>query len=474
MRIAKLLLETTNDSFMANGSQGSLLSRLAVAALRLNNHAIATDAISYRQNQFRNDMNPLDSCAIVRNLLRAGNGTEAYQILEEELSLPMISTNEDETAEAQCNLLKSRAQALASIASWHFFGGEPRAAVYACRIMCAMGPAVRQAKISGSELGVPFLRLLQGASQCQSKIRTGEIVKESFLGPNSEKVSKLQVPCNVVYAVLDVMMTLPSENDDRVYEVLSNALVRRVLFVTGAVNMDGCPPPDRGEAAFIGRSNVGKSSLVNAVTNRKALAYTSKRPGKTQQFNFFAVNDKVGREQEIKYGDTVHGSKDADSFYMVDVSEIVVSWTSGKSARSHTCCFYQLPGFGYARVPEKQRKEWSSFMQEYIATRPTLRVLFHLIDSRHGPTEEDAAIMKQVEENIPPTAKYVIVLTKADKNSKGAPGNYSGKVSHDVMNKLRQVMGETLQHDVPVVLTSAESKLGRDKMWSYLRRAAIS
>ena len=93
-RIAKLLLETTNDPFMANGSQGSLLSRLAVAALRLNNHAIATDAISHRQNQFRNDMNPLESCAIVRNLLRAGNGTEAYQILEEELSLPMISTNE--------------------------------------------------------------------------------------------------------------------------------------------------------------------------------------------------------------------------------------------------------------------------------------------------------------------------------------------------------------------------------------------
>ena len=72
-RIAKLLLETTNDSFMANGSQGSLLSRLTVAALRLNNHAIATDAISHRQNQFRNDMNPLESCAIVRTLLRAGN-----------------------------------------------------------------------------------------------------------------------------------------------------------------------------------------------------------------------------------------------------------------------------------------------------------------------------------------------------------------------------------------------------------------
>ena len=78
---------------MANGSQGSLLSRLTVAALRLNNHAIAMDAISYRQNQFRNDMNPLESCAIVRNLLRAGNETEAYQILEEELSLPIVKVH---------------------------------------------------------------------------------------------------------------------------------------------------------------------------------------------------------------------------------------------------------------------------------------------------------------------------------------------------------------------------------------------
>ena len=109
-----------------------------------------------------------------------------------------------------------------------------------------------------------------------------------------------------------------------------------------------------------------------------------------------------------------------------------------------------------------------------MATRQTLRVLFHLVDSRHGPTVEDENIMKQVDENLPTYAKYVIVLTKADKNVKGTRENYAGKVSSQVMEKLCRAMNENLRQDVPVVLTSAESKLGRDEMWSYLRRAATS
>ena len=260
----------------------------------------------------------------------------------------------------------------------------------------------------------------------------------------------MDMPCNVVYSVLNVMMTFPSENSDRVYEILSNALVRRVIFVTGAVNMDGCPAADRGEAAFVGRSNVGKSSLVNMVTNRKSLAYTSKRPGKTQQFNFFAVNDKPGREKEIRYGDVLPGKKDPDSFYLVD-----------------------LPGFGYAKVPEKVRQEWSSFREEYISHRKTLRVLFHLVDGRHGPTEEDASIMKQVAENLPAYATYVAVLTKADKNVKGSSSDKTlGRVSPDVMNQMREVMKENGVASAPVILTSAETKLGRDDIWRYLRLAA--
>lgn len=213
--------------------------------------------------------------------------------------------------------------------------------------------------------------------------------------------------------------------------------------------MAGCPPADRGEAVFIGRSNVGKSSLVNMVTNRKSLAYTSKRPGKTQQFNFFAVNDKPGREKEIKYGDVVEGEKDADSFYMVD-----------------------LPGFGYAKVPEKQRQEWRDFMREYISTRKTLRVLFHLVDGRHGPTEEDASIMKQVSEDLPSYATYVVVLTKADKNVKAASQQNPGKVSNEILDGLRQTMRENGLSSAPVIQTSAETKLGRDDMWRYLRLAA--
>jgi GTP-binding protein EngB required for normal cell division len=84
------------------------------------------------------------------------------------------------------------------------------------------------------------------------------------------------------------------------------------------------------------------------------LAYTSKTPGKTQQFNFFAVNDKPEKEREVRYGDDIKGEKDPDSFYMVD-----------------------LPGFGFAKVPDKQRQEWAKFMSEYIETRKTLKVIFH-------------------------------------------------------------------------------------------------
>ncbi|EED91354.1 predicted protein, partial [Thalassiosira pseudonana CCMP1335] len=175
------------------------------------------------------------------------------------------------------------------------------------------------------------------------------------------------------------MIAFPSENKDGTFEALCNALVRRTVFVTGAVGMDGCPEADRGEVAFIGRSNVGKSSLVNMLTNRKSLAFTSKTPGKTQQFNYFAVNDKPELARQIRYG------------------------------------------FGFAKVPQKQRQQWSDFMEQYFEQRETLRIVFHLIDARHGPTDEDSNIMKKVSTILgSKKAQYVIILTKADKNVKGA------------------------------------------------------
>jgi len=318
-------------------------------------------------------------------------------------------------------------------------------AVLALQMLKEMGPAARH--LSAEELDMPWLRLLSGAAQCEKGRRKGDVQ------PCEGLATPVELPCNLGYSVLTAMSSFPSDNDDSIYEALSNGLVRRVLFVKGAVDMAGLPPPDRGEAAFIGRSNVGKSSLVNMITNRKSLAYISNTPGKTQQFNFFTVNDKPGREKEIRFGDKVEGEKDEDSFYLVD-----------------------LPGFGFAKVPDKQKMKWSSFMGEYLENRKTLKVVFHLIDSRHGPIDEDSNIMKQVGETLPANVAYVVVLTKADKNAKGNAAkngsNKPGKVSIDVMNKLREVMHENKVGNAPILLTSAENKLGRDDMWRYLRRAA--
>jgi GTP-binding protein len=161
------------------------------------------------------------------------------------------------------------------------------------------------------------------------------------------------------------------------------------------------------------------------------------------------VNDKPDREREIKYGDELQGEKDLDSFYIVD-----------------------LPGFGYAKVPEKQKQEWSRFMQEYMQSRKTLKVIFHLVDSRHGPASEDARIMKQIGEILPSRVKYVVVLTKADKNVKGSTKSNEGKVSRDVMDSLRQTMKANKVGNAPVILSSAETKLGRDDLWRYMRIAA--
>lgn len=440
--IANFLLDECDVGF-AYGYRGSLLARLAVAALHWDNHDVARRAIEIRRLEYRASMRPMESAAIVRGLLRVHNVTDALNMVADELSLPLEGT--DLETEENHDRIKHRARSLASVASRHLFEGEPSMAVMALQMLKEMGPAARHLTVE--ELDMPWLRLLNGAAQCQKGLRKGQVQ------PCEGLAESVELPCNLAYSVLNAMSSFPSNNDDSIYEALSNCLVRRVLFVTGAVDMEGLPPADRGEAAFIGRSNVGKSSLVNMITNRKSLAYTSNTPGKTQQFNFFTVNDIPGREKEFKYGDTVEGMKDDDSFYLVD-----------------------LPGFGFAKVPDKQKQKWASFMGDYLENRKNLKVVFHLIDSRHGPIDEDANIMKQVGETLPSNVEYVVVLTKADKNVKGNASkngsNKPGKVSIDVMNRLREVMRENKVGKAPVLLTSAENKLGRDEVWRYLRKAA--
>jgi GTP-binding protein EngB required for normal cell division len=462
--IAHFLLEEVDMSF-AYGYRGSLLSRLAVASLHMNNHDIAERCITERRISHRSSMLPLESAAIVRGLLRCHHVKEAWEVLEDELSLPLDGWVEfdasqfndelhleEEAVRQQLEIrdkLIHRARSIGSIASRHFYEEEPTAGMAAISKLKDMGEIVKESGLTAEDLGMPWERFVRGAAMCESKRRDGK-----WDGDDSDE-DPSSWPCNIVYTVLDAMIAYPPENKDVTFEALCNALVRRTVFVTGAVNMDGCPEADRGEVAFIGRSNVGKSSLVNMLTNRKSLAFTSKTPGKTQQFNYFAVNDKPELARQIRYGDEVGGSKDGDSFYIVD-----------------------LPGFGFAKVTQQLRQEWSDFMEEYIEQRETLRVIFHLIDARHGPTDEDGKIMQKVGSILGSDrqrnhAKYVIILTKADKNVKGANSQKNpGKVSQSVRERLVNTMNANGVGYAPIVLTSAETRLGRDEVWKYLRLAA--
>lgn len=228
-----------------------------------------------------------------------------------------------------------------------------------------------------------------------------------------------------VFDVLDLMDYAGVPKDGTTFEFMANAAVRQVEFVTGAVSMDTLPPPLGAEIAFIGRSNVGKSSLVNMLVNRKALAYVSGRPGKTQQFNYFVVNQR----------------DPSSAFHLVD-----------------------LPGVGYAKVPRPLQQEWMRFMMQYFKQRISLQVVFHLVDGRHGALADDEVLMAEMGK-LRGSFHYVVVLTKMDKVDKK-------RVARDILNTTRSALVRNgCGEDVPIVATSAESKLGRDEMWLHLQTA---
>jgi ribosome biogenesis GTP-binding protein YsxC/EngB len=240
--------------------------------------------------------------------------------------------------------------------------------------------------------------------------------------------------------VLDVMRYFGVEADAEVLEQVANVAVHEVEFVKGAVDMDTLPPEGVPEACFAGRSNVGKSSLVNMICNRKKLAFTSKTPGKTQEFNYFLVSG--GRAQGVGAG------AEKNVFHLVD-----------------------LPGVGYAEVPTFKREAWKQFYRDYLSRRRSLRVLFQLIDSRHGALKDDLELMSLVSEvgvagGGAKPFEHVIVLTKMDKRE--------GMDVTAVLEMVRRALRETGcdAERTPIVFTSSSSKLGRDEMWRYLRLAA--
>ena len=167
---------------------------------------------------------------------------------------------------------------------------------------------------------------------------------------------------------MKVSFPLAPEPEAATAEAARQLFAGPVDFVKGVVAMDGLPPADRPEVCFAGRSNVGKSSLINALTGRKSLARASNTPGRTQEINYFALGDQS---------------------YLVD-----------------------LPGYGFAKAPVAVVQKWQALLKNYLAGRPTLRRAFCLIDARHGIKPVDHEIMTLLDRSAVP---FQVVLTKTDK-----------------------------------------------------------
>ncbi|MBM3432554.1 MAG: YihA family ribosome biogenesis GTP-binding protein [Bacteroidetes bacterium] len=193
-------------------------------------------------------------------------------------------------------------------------------------------------------------------------------------------------------------------------------IIRAQYLISSATHKQ-CPAADRPEFAFIGRSNVGKSSLINMLTRQQGLAKTSARPGKTQLINHFTVT-----------------SADKKNWYLVD-----------------------LPGYGYATVSQKARRNWGNMIESYIRKRENLLCLFVLIDSRHSPQTIDINFINALGNwKIP----FVLVFTKADKNKPGATLRHR--------DEFLSVLSQTWEMPPPHVITSAVSRAGREELLAHL------
>ncbi len=191
-----------------------------------------------------------------------------------------------------------------------------------------------------------------------------------------------------------------------------NLNVNDVKLECTAVNKTQYPIDRKPEVAFVGRSNVGKSALINYLVNRKALARISSTPGKTRGINFYNVENKL---------------------YFVD-----------------------LPGYGYAKVSQKEKESWVKMINQYLTERESLRILILLIDIRHLPTELDKTMLDWIRGN---QLNLIVVATKADKLAKS-----------DIQKHLEQVrntLGLTVQEYILPV--SAEKRFGREELWELIQ-----
>ena len=189
--------------------------------------------------------------------------------------------------------------------------------------------------------------------------------------------------------------------------------VANAEFVVSNTNVEQCPKTKLPEYAFIGRSNVGKSSLINMLCNKKKLAKTSSRPGKTQLINHFLINKQ---------------------WYLVD-----------------------LPGYGYARTSKAQKKTFQKFITDYLIKRKELISTFLLIDLRHKPQPLDIKYMHWLGKNLIP---FSIIFTKADKLKEVEINEHILKY----LNDIRKDWDEIPQH----FITSSEKKIGKSELLNYI------
>ena len=199
----------------------------------------------------------------------------------------------------------------------------------------------------------------------------------------------------------------------------------RSEYVTSAVSKKTCPEERLPEIVFVGRSNVGKSSLINSLTNRKSLARTSGTPGKTQTINFFRVEFSSN-----------HQPLTTNHFYLVD-----------------------LPGYGYAKTSKTNRKLWAKFIDEYLSSDRDIKFVCQLIDMRHPPQESDLkSFASLVEKNLP----VLIVATKSDKLGK------TQRQKH--LDAIKNSLGVDAQSVLPYSSTKNE---GRSELLDVIANSLI-
>lgn len=202
--------------------------------------------------------------------------------------------------------------------------------------------------------------------------------------------------------------------------------IQSAQYIVSNPSYDKCPKPDKTEYAFIGRSNVGKSSLINMLCNNQKLAKTSANPGKTQLINHFLVTSGTAKQGTSQW-------------YLVD-----------------------LPGYGFAKIAQSTRRKWEQMIEGYLRKRENLTNVFVLIDSRHEPQKIDLEFVNKLGEWEVP---FSLVFTKADKEKPGAVDRHV----RAFLDKMR----ETWQFLPPHVVTSAEKKTGKEDLLNMIEEMNV-